>query len=407
MLPTPRRNKGFELRTRLSYTFLMAISIFSFVLTFCILWSPAQASYSTHELEGFLSNMRGSDDRLVRWDATEATLAKQQTGGCDALPAALAMLSQEVELTKQRLICEFATFCITDNPTQRAIFANQPKIHAAVVKLLDSTDPMVSSSAAHVIYIATFADKENHQGFFGVGAVEALARIVKDGSVPGQVMWALAALQNMAASYCATEDDGRCYWFWSTDDIDHVIITEDSLPMLSTGGPTRKAILADPMLVEAMKRWACTGPVQGPPSNKNIHPGVNAKINQDEDAKTVVAWAAAGALKNLALEPNAKPLIEDAMSCACYLSHSVDWLEENKGQGVLHHMRRADPCWFEDDGLCIDQYFYDEEGYNCGDYENASEDECEAISKSNAIPAHKACCACGGGVRTAYTHEEL
>jgi len=91
------------------------------------------------------------------------------------------------------------------------------------------------------------------------------------------------------------------------------------------------------------------------------------------------------------------------------LSHSSDWLEENKGEGVLHHMRRPDPCWFENDDhtgkLCIDKHFLDIEGYTCEDYDDASEEECEQVDKAGT-KAESACCACGGGDREA-DHEEL
>jgi len=60
---------------------------------------------------------------------------------------------------------------------------------------------------------------------------------------------------------------------------------------------------------------ACLGPVQGEMSSKKPFPGENAHMGRDDASPNVLAWAAAGALKNLALEPKAKVLLESTMPC--------------------------------------------------------------------------------------------
>jgi hypothetical protein len=229
---------------------------------------------------------------------------------------------------------------------------------------------------------------------------------------PVQAMWAAAALQNLAASYCDTKDDGRCYWDWNSRNDQHVTITSDSLPMVSDGTLIRQRMLQIDGLVQALTDWACTGPVQGQADETNIFPGVNDQARlerQDEGNPNLVAWAAAGALKNLALEPTAKPLLEasGAMPCLCRLKKSPDWLEKLKAKDALHFLRRGkSPCMFTgDDGdesssLCIDDNFIDAQGYSCDSYGNPRPGDCDiADAVSPSTTARQACCACGGGTK--------
>jgi len=221
-------------------------------------------------------------------------------------------------------------------------------------------------------------------------------------------MWAAAALQNLAASYCDT-DDGRCYWRWSSSKENHVILRSSSRPVLSDGSAVRTEALAVPGLVQALTRLACQGPVvlssgKDEPSDDNVFPGENAIAGRDETNPHIVAWAAAGALKNLALEPSAANVLELALPCLCRLAQSPDWLEKAKGRDALKFLRRgAHPCWFrkqQRDGssLCMDGNFLDEEKYTCDGYEQASADECHnARDVFTGVRASEACCGCGGG----------
>lgn len=95
-------------------------------------------------------------------------------------------------------------------------------------------------------------------------------------------------------------------------------------------------------------------------------------------------------------------MIKKYMKCFCHISKSNDWLEENKGQGVIKHVRRSNPCWFKDDAtgeLCIDDEFFDEEEYTCADYGEATTEECKSKDFTRGVLANQACCGCGGGRR--------
>jgi hypothetical protein len=227
-------------------------------------------------------------------------------------------------------------------------------------------------------------------------------------------MWATAALQNLAASYCDTEHDGRCYWDWNSINDNHVTITSDSLPIVSDGAWIRQRMLQIDGLVPALTEWACTGPVHGHASDANVFPGENGQAGRDEANPNIVAWAATGALKNLALEPAAKPLMEAsaAMPCLCRLKKSPDWLEKLKAKDALHFMRRGkSPCWFDDDdddeSLCIDDNFIDAQEYSCDSYGNPRPGDCDiADAVFPSITARQACCACGGGTNVETNQEE-
>lgn len=397
---------------------MASLAILLLLLT--VFWDgpSSAAALSTDELVELIRDLKGQDDRLMRWDATEHTAERQPTA-CQKLPEAAAMLVQEKDATdndaadpRRRLACEYATWCITDNPYDRAKFSDQPGVHEAVVKILANGSPATSAAAGHLIYIAVFANEKNHQGFFRAGAVEALADVIISGSqkktLAVQLMWGMAALQNLFASYCATRHDGRCYWDWP-DQKNRLEMQADSLPVISDGRAMRRAALQISRLVPVLQEHVCRGPVAAGDADV-VMVGENAVAGRDDDDPAIVPWAAAGALKNLALEEEAAGLLDGpSMVCYCNLKESPDWLEEAKAYDLLTFLRPHDPCWNQDQGsgVCIDGIFLDEEGYYCDGYGEASEEECSAKDIFTGQPATKLCCGCGGGERFQEVHEEL
>ena len=227
---------------------ILSLYIVSFLLSVLGTRNVAEASLTTTEVKVLLEKIRGDDLRIMRWDASEHTTEQQGKGGCDSLDDVLKIIATSKDEELFAVACEYATFCITDNPTHRAKLASHgPSIHSAIVEMVSSANHQTSAMASHLIYIATFANADNHQGFFRADAVPRLAAIVKESKKENseltavQVMWAAAALQNLAASYCATEDDGRCYWHF-TRRHDDISITEDSLPLTSDGKAIREEI---------------------------------------------------------------------------------------------------------------------------------------------------------------------
>lgn len=406
---TPCQTKSKNHKKSSLYRIIMiAISLYLLALALIIFGSPVESALTRANLEDLLSDVRGDDYRIVRWDASEHTAQRQSAGGCDSLSAALDVIIASTESQKVKAIAaEYATFCITDSPTHRQTLSKKgPQIYKAVTDLIASKHHKASAMASHLVYIASFANADNHAGFLKAGAVAKLSAIIHDSVkekssiIPFQVMWAASALQNMAASYCSTENNGRCFWEWPKKGGD-VVLGKESLPMVSSGEAVRKEIVKDPQLIELLVEYACEGPVQGDMDAQNPFPGENARMGPHELSHNIVAWAAAGALKNIALDPSAKSRVEVGLPCFCRMARSADWLEENKGSSVIHHLRRDDPCWFSDEEdlngpLCMDHVFLDAEGYTCTDYGSATDEECKATDAAG-VTASVACCGCNGG----------
>jgi len=364
--------------------------------------------FTEDELRAKVFQLMGNDVRLFRFNAQGHTLEQRENGACKELPQIASMLLEaNVNTESKTLILEYLTFCITDSPFQRGRFSQlvTKGIHLVVIDLVKAKQSRLSSMAAHLIYIASFSNKVNHQEFIKHGAVEKLAGIVlNDDSISSQTMWAAAALQNLAASYCETEGDGRCYWGWGEGP--NVEIQEASLPMKSDGAVARHKMLQIKGLVVKLQSLACVGPVGDQdlkPSPEHVFPGSNAILGRDDNEPHMVTWAAVGALKNLALDPEAKSQIESTLHCFCLDSFSPDWLEKAKSADLISFLREGpSPCWFRNknsaEGMCVDKKFQDDEGYFCRGYGHANENECKAGANTETkMTAMQACCGCGGG----------
>jgi len=406
---------------------------------------PIYDEFTELQLQSFVNRLRGDDNRLMRWDASDYTYEQQSNGGCENLNDVLNMLVNEslssiVTDKAKVLACEYITLCTTENPYNRYLFSLKNGIHKAMIQLVNNPNSSLSAMASNVVYITSHASKENQHTYYEKGALLALGSIIKNEKAASftsvQIMWAAAALQNLAASYCMPkirnndyvknmggEEDvegvfdfistdekiqhlggERCLWDWTAEET-NIVIRKESLPILSDGRLIRQELLNDHDLLDTLKMFACRGPVKGLPSNQNVFVGENAIIGRDENNPSIIPWAAVGVLKNLVLEgTSAKEYVEDIMMCLCHTVHSNDWLEANKGMEIMHHMRRSDPCRFyeEEDYFsaltCISNNFIDIDGHTCESYKLASEVECMAPDLFNAnLTADTACCECGGG----------
>ena len=407
----------------------------------------------TLQLQEAAVALRGDDVRLVRWDVTDHTESMQASMCPSVFPMAMnAILTyvnpmsshlyeldyvqkqKEVEVIAAAL--QVCILCITNHPVNRAAFSEMQHaeqsytIQASIVTLLHV--PELAAAAAHLIWIATYANAANHAKFLHAKVVAALSTLILNAPGPQDndenesgptkaltIMWAAAALQNLAASYC-TSADGGCYWEWTSSPEDGeshervLQLSPDMGELLADGTEVRLAVT--PSLLLRLLQWSCHGPVTGEMSHENPFPGENAESAQleHEQSRNIVPWAATGALANLALHAEVgRHLASDygeVLPCFCYMSLSSDWLEAAKGQIMLHHLRPDSEtcCSFiepeeeEDEeslSLCIDQVFTDGDGNTCAEYGDAvTEEECLAPDATD--PAHlanMACCACGGG----------
>ena len=87
-------------------------------------------------------------------------------------------------------------------------------------------------------------------------------------------MYAAAALQNLAASYCDTPDDGTCHWEWTAQSSD--IQLNPNSPLVSDATPMRKRIMEIDGLVDELIELACEDPIFEEYVEESARPGYDA-----------------------------------------------------------------------------------------------------------------------------------
>ena len=73
--------------------------------------ASTSTSWTAEKLTEMITDIKGEDERLVRWDAGDRTFERQSDGACDILPeiATDVIVNNDGDLLLQRLACEFAT----------------------------------------------------------------------------------------------------------------------------------------------------------------------------------------------------------------------------------------------------------------------------------------------------------
>ena len=257
--------------------------------------------------------LRAGDERLVRPSPTSATAARQAEVSAE-LAAVLTAVRADDVAPETVAVLHLAT---TDNPSHRTLIGTAPGVIDTLVRLL-AGPPEVAEEAAEAAWILAFNHPQNHAALLTAGAVKALAELFLRDVSERASMWAAAALQNLAASYC----NGRCSWAKWGQDIEVVgRVTVD-------GEPARLSIAAHPRLLQAVEEKLCIE-ASAWPSQARV---------ADRLKSGITAWAAAGLVKNLALSIPVQQELHGAIPCLCQLSHSPDWLENSKSAAALQHL---------------------------------------------------------------------
>jgi len=224
-------------------------------------------------------------------------------------------------------------------------------------------------------------------------------------------MWALAAMSNMATSYCKS-NDGHCSWNWQEEHGRELSSTY--FDMILNGHGVRDYILENKHFMTKLDNLVCLGFAKAMEFPSKAKKGTN-------DLR-LVPWAAASLLSNLATNLGYHHDMDHFAPCLCYMLRSIDLLEAHSAQTTLYHLGREASCHFADwsqqhqenetqladekwGELCVDQPFLTAEGLGCHDLFQA---DCEggegdghlltpAISRDGESTAVKACCVCGGG----------
>ena len=300
--------------------------------------------------------LRAGDERLVRPSPNAKTAARQREERSLALlPAAVAALNPNAtavcdcddlaEQSSHATAAEVLHLLTTDNPRNRRAIGATPDALLALVSLVGeslscnntfwSPSWLAGEEAAEALWILSFNDRANHAALLEAGAPEALAAPLLAAHAPPRAkMWAAAALQNLAASYCDTQD-GRCSWRWSGDP--GAMALEPHEALVIDAEPARRRIGAVPGIFAALVDLAAA-----PPAEDGLLP--SAATVSDRLSPGIAAWAAAGALKNLALSPTLREKIiaAGAPHALCALSRSRCWLQNSKSRAALGFLEVRD-----------------------------------------------------------------
>ena len=173
------------------------------------------------------------------------------------------------------------------------------------------------------------------------------------------------SVRRNASRIAVGTSDGECAWRW--DGGSSQLQLSEGQRVLIDGADVRRRVAAAPGVIDALVDAVCAGPVSEEdldiplPSLASIH---------SREAPSLVAWAAASALRTLAISPPLRNPILDARGvvaeqCLCNLTLSVDPLESTMSRAALYHLGRDgsllwcggetmggdDPRWFANTGI--------------------------------------------------------
>ena len=297
------------------------------------------------------------------------------------------------------------------------VYNNETSTNA---RRIEATNAIAEASQA--IWILAYNNVHNHEAFIVVGAVEALLSVVmscrvdfdaeedEDSLCSQAVMWSLAALQNLAATYCDT-DDGLCEWGWNDE---NKMVLFDTYPVGGAGAEVRRRLLhqlKSSSFGRVLISFLFQGPVDQPHSEDYPWPSLSVH-DLHRHRPSIIPWAAAGLIKNMALDDGVRAHFngnQALLSSLCAMSlTSPDSLEESKSTDALYNLGRlgfkcSDPT---EDCTDISGWAESKGGMNCTQYEEERWcAEYGMLTDSNGVSANEACCFCWGGNRE--THDEL
>jgi hypothetical protein len=415
-------------------------------------------------LQSMKEHLIGEDFRLVRHSATPETVELQN----DVCPIAIPHIYESLRLQEEEdettaspedesetyitalklrtLAAEVLTLCTTDNPTNRKAIAELEEVHISLKHLLDEGlklwkegetaddhakmdfGAQAMGYAAQAVWILAYNDETNIQKFTASGIIDSLLYVMNGCDIDFDeaeekgyqeecsfaVMWTLAALQNLAATYCETED-GQCTYVWNHNH-NMLELSQDTPESSKIGHHTRFKMIKKIQqygLKKRITRLVCGGPVHKPNSDKHPWPGTSTNLEDHKYRTSIVPWAAAGFIKNLALDPRIR--VEwyynwDMFECLCDMHYtSPDWLEEAKATAALHHLGWTAQCpQIYDHCEDVEGWNATEDGSSCHDYDEGR--YCASHghwTDAQGRSANDSCCICGGGIDIRKHGDEL
>ena len=436
-----------------------AVLLLSLLLCICLPPTVSGQPLDRDTLQTMKDHLIGDDLRLVRHSAPPETVEIQKDVCPIAIPHIYESLQDHVSISIDTstdseeyinsfelriLAAEVLTLCTTDNPKNRAAFGEQPDIHIVLKHMIDEglrlwregaadkegdtkmdLGARAIGMAAQAVWILAFNSEHNVEYFLDVKMIDSLLLVINVCEIDFDeaeengyeeecsiaVMWSLAALQNLAATYCETED-GLCEWKWT--DGHKLELSEDTPKSSNMGDQARFQMVAkihEFGLKRVITRLVCGGPVHKPDSDLHPWPGTTKKPEEHAYRTSIVPWAAAGFVKNLALNPRIR--VEwhynwNLFECLCDMHYtSPDWLEETKSTVALHHLGWTEQCpEIYDHCEDVEGWNATEDGSTCEDYDEGK--YCASHghwTDANGRSANDACCICGGGVEVGHGDE--
>eukprot|EP00557_Chaetoceros_sp_GSL56_P006442 CAMPEP_0176505198 /NCGR_PEP_ID=MMETSP0200_2-20121128/16360_1 /TAXON_ID=947934 /ORGANISM="Chaetoceros sp., Strain GSL56" /LENGTH=406 /DNA_ID=CAMNT_0017904723 /DNA_START=249 /DNA_END=1469 /DNA_ORIENTATION=- len=356
------------------------------------------------DLDGMIEFLRAGDYRLVRFNIESEEAENRQHEACSRdIQRVMDILmrqgqeeagghrSSDDKVKAVRIL----TMCSLQNPYFRDRIGTyeKGKVLGQIISMLDSmsnsstssqnrrgggaTEVAGAATAAEAIWILSFNNKFNHGYFVENGAIEKLSSIIKLLSFLVQqhdtqnisrmtstaesnnsnsnnkerillaAMWSAAALQNLAASYCAT-DTGHCWWLYDHDARPPKgggLYLHPQSPLSIDGSMAAGRISQDEDLMIWLKDQVCKGSRSiGSNSSSSAAGDVITSLATIHDERQlsskITTWSMAGLLKNLALYHSSKKAPMDAVNCLCVLTASQDWLEASKASDALYRLGR-------------------------------------------------------------------
>jgi hypothetical protein len=240
--------------------------------------------------------------------------------------------------------------CMSDPQAFQASLGRRPGLLRSLVSLIDFAWREAVSGEQHIAHwMAAEASAEalavlvtnslaNRDELLSLGALEVLCCLVTARDIygiqtpPSAVMWAIVALQRLAASYCMEDVNGKCSWVWNQG-----VHLDSSSTITIDGDPVRTMLAQYPSAVEAAVRYACEGPV-----TRDTPTEWPSLVNLDKrEESALVPWAAAELLQTLSTsESSSSALLRhpDTLRCLCALAHSPDPLERSGSSTALRFL---------------------------------------------------------------------
>mmetsp|Transcript_99249 Transcript_99249/g.201313 ORF Transcript_99249/g.201313 Transcript_99249/m.201313 type:complete len:455 (-) Transcript_99249:152-1516(-) len=401
---------------------------------------------SSSKLQEISRQLRDDDDRLIRPNPSDAT-TKAQTELCPFMISSLVeTVSSSQPLSVRGDAAEVLHLCTSQNTANRMdiglaengeIFQGLKHLIRSGMEQMESINMMgrndmnkiivtgtaagnAIAKASEAIWILSYNNESNQKGFFEAGVVEELIQTIKncpvffdrDGFCSAANMWSLAALQNLAASYCDSENG---YCDWQRNDQTRVLTLPSGVKRITSIDKDIRAIIMDQIkdkdeqsFGKLLNYMVCSGPVNSPHDDTYSWPG-KAKYPHSIPHPEIVPWAAIGLIKNLAIDESTRRYFSEKTQdngqlfmCLCdILKNTPDWLEENKATVATYRMGWDDYCPDIHD-RCSDKegWAESETGKTCSDYESERLCASMGMKLGRGIPANEACCVCGGGTRS-------